>query len=121
MSFEFQCPKGWEFVMNWGEGRAYQQRNGGLRVIIDCTEKADGREWIHLSVSRKRWCPTHTDMAEVKAAFLGDDRYAYTVYPPKSKYVNFHPFCLHLWALDDGDGRVLPEFSAVIEEIGRSI
>ena len=122
MSFEFQCPKGWRFIMDWGEGRAYGQIAGGLRVLIDCEVKEDGNEWIHVSVSRKSWTPSHEDMALAKTAFIGPDRYAYAIYPPASKYVNIHPYCLHLWArADEGDGRVLPEFSEVVEEIGRTI
>jgi hypothetical protein len=35
-------------------------------------------------------------------------------------YVNIHKHCLHLWAKLDG-GAVLPEFSAVLAGIGRSI
>jgi hypothetical protein len=90
---------------------ACQQIDGGLLVLIDCEEKADGNRWIHVSVSRKKWTPTHEDMVLVKEAFIGD-RYAYSVWPPKAEYVNIHAHCLHLWALWDGkDGRVLPEFS----------
>ena len=88
-------------------------------MIIDCAEKSDGSQWIHASVSRKDWDPTHADMMAVKRDFIGD-RYAYSVYPPAEKYVNIHPHCLHLWARLDGKP-VLPEFSEVLPMIGRSI
>lgn len=104
-------PADWHFLEFWGEGHVFAHKNG-LRVIVDCEEKEDGRQWIHISVSRKHWDPSHADMCLVKEAFLGE-RYAYAVYPPREVYVNIHHHCLHLWALAEGDGRVLPEFSKI--------
>jgi hypothetical protein len=122
MIWEFKCPKGWEVIRPWGEGYACGQKGGGLRVIIDCEQKADGSPWLHVSVSRKSWTPTHEDMALVKHDFIGDDRYAYSIWPPVEHYVNIHQHCLHLWArMDSPDGRVLPEFSAELEGIGKSV
>lgn len=113
----FELPKGWDFLQRWGDGFAVQK--GGLRAIIDCTVKEDGQWWMHLSVSRKSWDPTHADMCEAKRAFLGD-RYAYSVHPPEHRYVNIHSHCLHLWARFDGKP-VLPEFDSIVDGIGRSI
>lgn len=121
MNWQFKCPDEWEVVQPWGDGFACRQKTGGLRVIVDCEVKADGSEWMHVSCSRKAWTPTHEDMALVKHAFIGDDRYAYAVWPPSQYYVNVHAHCLHLWARLEGDGRVLPEFSAELEGFGRSI
>lgn len=119
---EFVAPIGWTILHRWGDGWALAQIGGGLRVILDCEVKGDGSPWMHVSVSRKSWTPTHEDMALVKSAFIGDDRYAYSVWPPKSEYVNIHAYCLHLWArADTPDGRVLPEFSAELPVIGKSI
>ena len=115
----FKCPKGWELLQRWGEGYALQ--SVGLRVIVDCEIKADGSPWLHVSASRKNWTPTHEDMCRVKQDFIGPGRYAYAVFPPVEQYVNIHPHCLHLWARMEGDGRVLPEFSAELEGLGRSI
>src|SRR6478609_2204141 len=109
-----EAPKGWELLHEWGSGFAYRQTVGGLRVIVDSESKEDGRTWIHVSVSRKDWTPSHEDMSLVKEAFIGPDRYAYSVWAPTSLHVNIHSFCLHLWALlESPDGKVLPEFSAI--------
>lgn len=116
----FTCPKGWKVLQSWGDGFVVTQIGGGLRVIIDCEPKADGHEWIHVSVSRKLWTPTHEDMALVKRDFLGEDCYAYSVWVPREFHVNIHAHCLHLWSRLDGS-RVLPEFSAEIDGVGRSI
>ena len=121
-TWEFRCPRGWHVIQPWGSGFACAHNSSGLRVIIDCEEKADGRNWVHVSVSRKHWTPTHEDMALVKRDFIGPDRYCYSVWPPESRYVNIYKYCLHLWAeWDSADGRCLPEFSEILPEIGRSI
>jgi len=113
-------PKDWTYLQMWGTGYAFGHRNG-LRVLIDCSQKADDKWWVHVSVSRAERCPTHSDMSLVKHAFLGD-RYAYSVWPPSDGYVNIHQYCLHLWCLvDQYDGRLLPEFSQILDNIGRSI
>ena len=113
-------PPGWIFLQFWGSGHAFQHRCG-LRLLIDCSMKDDNQWWVHISVSRRAQTPDHEDMAMVKSHFLGE-RYAYSVWPPLDKYVNIHANCLHIWALvDKGDGRILPEFSDIVEGVGRSI
>jgi hypothetical protein len=121
MSWSFVCPEGWEVIQRWGDGYAVRQKRGGLRVLVDCEPKRDSKEWLHVSVSRANYTPTHDDMAVVKNAFIGEDRYAYSIWPPTDKYVNIHAHCLHLWACMEGDGQQLPEMSEVLEGIGRSI
>ena len=112
-------PTDWHFIEWWGERHAFRHKCG-LKLIIDCAVKADNRLWVHVSVSRKDWDPSYLDMMRVKRDFLGD-HYAYSVYPPEQFYVNVHHHCLHLWALAEGDGRALPEFSEVYGALGRSI
>jgi len=122
MNWQFSCPEGFELIQPWGDGYALREIGGGLRVIVDCEVKANGFPWLHVSVSRKSWTPTHEDMAKVKRAFIGEDRYAYSIWPPREQYVNIHNHCLHLWARwDEADGQVLPEFSAEVDGIGKSI
>ena len=114
-------PFGWHYVEAWGDGFAFRRKDPKLAAIIDCALKDDGKYWVHLSISKLGWVPTHEDMTLAKRDFLGD-RYAYAVYPPGDKYVNIHPRCLHLWSPAWGpDGRVLPEFSGELEGIGLSI
>lgn len=36
MSWEFKLPEGWSLNQRWGDGYACLQKNGGLRVIVDC-------------------------------------------------------------------------------------
>lgn len=119
LSWGDRIPKKWLFVQMW-QGTAYAFRQGDLRVIVDCCEKEDGNQWIHVSYSRKSWAPTHGDTILVKETFIGPDRYAYAVFPAKDRYVNIHPYCLHLWARLDGTA-VLPHFDGIVEGVGRTI
>jgi hypothetical protein len=91
---------------------------GGLRVIVSFGEEADGKVWLHLSASHKTRVPSHKEMVDLKNLFIGEEKYAYTVLPPKQFYVNLHPNCLHLWSRCDGPA--LPEFSGFLGSV-RSI
>lgn len=53
--------------------------------------------WEHVSVSRKDRCPTWEEMCQVKDLFWGEDDCVIQYHPPKSEYINNHPYCLHLW------------------------
>lgn len=76
----------------------------GLKVI--CSE-GDPEHWIacglplpafdHVSVSTKNRCPTWEEMHYVKMLFWDNEETVIQYHPPKSKYVNAHPYCLHLW------------------------
>lgn len=80
-----------------------------LMVIITGGEELDQKRWVHVSMSRPGRLPTYDDMCWVKRAFIGDDKTAYQVFPPKAKHVNIHSYCLHLWHCVDGD--VTPDFT----------
>lgn len=63
-----------------------------LRIIA-----SDGAGWEHVSVSLPNRCPTWAEMCEVKAVFWDESDCVVQFHPPRSEYVNVHPFCLHLW------------------------
>lgn len=95
--------------------RAYRKHETVL-VLISCATQTDGKHWLHVSVSRKnREIPTWTLMGEVKDLFVGAERTAIQVHPPRSKHVNIHPGVLHLWCCLDGE--VVPDFTAGGETI----
>jgi hypothetical protein len=69
-------------------------------LIISSGERRDiaGPEsWEHVSVSHDGRCPTWAEMAKVKDAFWREDELVLQFHPPKDRYVDVHPFCLHLW------------------------
>lgn len=58
---------------------------------------SDGGGWEHVSVSLPHRCPTWEEMAFVKSMFWTDEDCVVQFHPPRSEYVNNHPYCLHLW------------------------
>jgi len=66
-----------------------------LLVVSSGNDKANG--WEHVSVSTETRAPTWDEMCFVKDIFWSEDELVVQYHPPKSEYVNFHPFCLHMW------------------------
>lgn len=66
--------------------------NGRIRVIC-----SDGGGWEHVSVSFEKRCPTWGEMCMVKDLFWSEEDCVIQYHPPKKDYVNYAPFCLHLW------------------------
>ena len=59
---------------------------------------SDGDGWEHVSVTiNKKRCPTWNEMCVVKDLFWDKGDSVFQFHPPESKYVNYHPHCLHLW------------------------
>lgn len=111
-------PAGWEEIDSsfWtGQpDRAYfraYSKHGTVGVLLSAATYGDGKRWLHVSVSRKSHeIPTWTLMCEVKDLFIGLERTALQIHPPRSKHVSIHPGVLHLWHCLDRD--VTPDFSA---------
>jgi hypothetical protein len=96
-----------EGTTDWG---AY----GGFLIQGPCGEKllivASGADdddvaaegWEHVSVSVKRRVPNWQEMCFVKDLFWFEEECVVQFHPPKSEYVNNHPYVLHLWRHKDG-------------------
>jgi hypothetical protein len=65
---------------------------------------SDGSEWVDLELppprmgtrqrlDRSAW----EEMCLVKSLFWDAEDVVWQLHPPKSEYVNNHPYCLHLW------------------------
>ena len=67
-------------------------RDNDIRIIA-----SDGMEWEHVSVSLSKRVPTWEEMCYIKKIFWDEEDYVIQYHPPKSEYVNCHPFVLHLW------------------------
>lgn len=106
-------PPIWRLVGADDVGRAWACDRGegaGLRIIETLARERDGRAWHHVSFSRAARTPTWDDVTLVKRLFIGEEVEAYQVLAPRSRWVNVHPHCLHLWACHDQPGGVLPDF-----------
>lgn len=54
--------------------------------------------WEHVSVSLANRCPNWVEMCFVKKdLFWKPEECVIQFHPPKSEYVNYHPYCLHIW------------------------
>ena len=80
----------------------------GLQIIASAAEMDDGREWLHVSVSRKSRLPSYDELTRIKREIIGDDKKAVLVLPENKYHVNIHDYCLHLFYSAENP---LPEFS----------
>ncbi len=91
----------------------YSARFKNLLFLLTEREEADGKRWLHASVSR-RDCrmPAYEDLRALKRLCIGEHRTALQVFPPASQYINWAGKrgveVLHLWCCLDGD--VVPDF-----------
>jgi len=102
-------PASWQKLDQYSNAGWFRQGNAGLAVCFE-VEQVDGDLWIHISLSLRAQMPSYEDLATVKAVFLGPDRKAILVLPPKGEHYNLHPFCLHLYSPITRDP--LPDFRA---------
>jgi hypothetical protein len=68
-----------------------------LTVIASDGDKDAGIEWEHVSVSCSTRCPNWIEMDFVKGLFWDDEETVMQLHPPRSKWINNHSYCLHLW------------------------
>lgn len=62
-----------------------------------CVQASDGVGWEHVSVSLRHRYPNWKEMCFIKDLFWEKEECVVQYHPPKSEYVNNHPYCLHLW------------------------
>lgn len=111
------CPpfpnNGWLMAEERLDGWAFHQpAGGGIRVIFS-GEVHRGQRWIHCSLSRASRLPTYQDVQLVRLAFMTPHRQSIMVWPSvqSRRYVNLHPYCLHLYACEEDCGDGLPDFT----------
>lgn len=83
-----------QFAADGGCGYVYLN---GIKAKPATVVFSWGGGWEHVSVSYPRRCPTLEEMCKIKDMFWNDDEYVIEYHPPKSEYINRHPYCLHLW------------------------
>lgn len=70
-------------------------KNGSRRVFTVISSDEAG--WEHVSVSLPDRTPTWDEMCAIKGMFWEEEDCVVQYHPPKSRYVNMHPHCLHMW------------------------
>lgn len=69
----------------------------GMLLRIISSDGTDEIPWEHVSVSTDTRCPTWDEMEWVRQQFWREDETVMQLHPPKTQYINKHPYCLHLW------------------------
>lgn len=69
-------------------------QSSSLRVLVS-DGSFDG--WEHVSVSMPNRCANWKEMCYIKDLFWDEEDTVLQFHPPKSQYINNHPYCLHLW------------------------
>lgn len=111
-------PPGWD-LWDWKpDGFLWVSRKAHQSVVVSAAMEADGRPWAHASMAGRNVLPSWDDLKYLRRHWL-NNRKAVQVFPEGDKYVNLHPRCLHLFSCLDGDP--LPEFSGLVDGVGRSI
>ena len=103
-------PFAWKKLGDFGEHGGQYRDLSGLGVIVTAAVEEDGRPWLHVSFSRVDRIPSWEDVIAVKELFVGRDRLAVQVFPPRDEHVNLHPYCLHLWCCLEDGFRPTPDF-----------
>lgn len=77
-----------------GHNGAYEFPHRGciMRVV-----SSDGEGWDHVSVSLAARTPTWEEMDTIKDLFFDEEEAVMQLHPPRSQWINNHPYCLHLW------------------------
>ena len=115
---EEDLPRGWRAKVQIDElVAAYSLPKRKLRIILGIEEKSHcNGPWIHLSVSHAKALPSHKTMMMCKELFIGDNREAIEIYPPKSRDIDAPDNCLHLWAPMDPRDRTWPKMETVLDD-----
>lgn len=75
---------------------------GDMRLIAyDGETRIDRWEHVSVSIEKKNRCPTWEEMCFAKDLFWDETECVLQFHPPKSVYVNNHPYVLHLFRLKD--------------------
>ena len=74
----------------------------GLFKMGRCTiiVTKDLRRW-HLSISTPNASPSYKEIKEARYKYVPDNVTMAQIFPSKSEFINLHPFCHHLWEIDN--------------------
>jgi hypothetical protein len=71
--------------------------NSELKIVELHVISTTNSRWDHVSVTAYGRCPIWEEMCYVKELFFEDTETVMQLHVPKDDYVNYHPYCLHLW------------------------
>ena len=83
---------------------------GGISLRVVSSGADSEHMWEHVSVSTDRRTPNWGEMAFIKSLFWDDEECVVEFHPPRSAYINCHPYTLHLWRCMDREMPTPPEY-----------
>lgn len=99
----FHVPEDYRLIKHNRLGSTKEDGNNGCFMFyhkgyeVACIA-SDQLDWEHVSVTINRpRTPTWEIMNYVKDLFWDSEDVVMQLHPPKTRYINCHPHCLHLW------------------------
>lgn len=89
-----------------------------LKVIASSGDPQSGVDWEHVSVSLENRCPNWPEMCFIKDLFWDQEEVVMQLHPAKSKWINNHPHCLHLWKPKSANIPLPPEITVGRRDLG---
>ncbi len=89
-----------------------------LKIIASPGDDEIGIPWEHVSVSLPNRTPNWVEMCFVKDLFWDEEETVMQLHPPRSKWVNNHQYCLHLWRPTNIEKPLPPEIAVGVKEQG---
>ena len=87
-----------------------------LLVIASPGDANSEVPWEHVSVSLPNRCPNWPEMDFIKRLFWDDEEAVMQLHPPRSKWINNHPYCLHLWRPIKDEIPLPPEIAVGVKD-----
>jgi len=88
-----------------------------VRIIASPGDANEGIPWEHVSVSCASRCLNWREMCWVKDLFWDEEEAVMQLHPPRSTWINNHPYCLHLWRPSDGNIPLPPSIAVGYKEL----
>lgn len=74
-----------------------KQRSFVVLAGIENTGDDGMMEHISVTPTNQKRCPTWDEMAAIKDMFFDSEEEAIQYFPKRSRYINIHEYCLHIW------------------------
>ena len=88
-----------------------------LKIIASPGDANESIPWEHVSVSTRRRTPNWKEMCFVKDLFWDEEDAVMQLHPPRSTWINNHPYCLHLWRPLDGNIPLPPSIAVGVKSL----
>lgn len=109
------------FASDWGDEFGAFRIPGpcgrDLFVIASSGDKASAIHWEHVSVSARKHTPTWKEMDFIKRLFWDDEETVMQLHVPRSRWINNHESCLHMWRPTDVAIPLPPDITVGIKDL----